>query len=167
MNQSEKEIVENRIRAVSGAKNIRFGRSVDVIWIALKGTDGRDYALHPRTFFRVCDENHVLVTKFDMYRLLPEYENDAVDDDAWDVQGHNYFDDWAKRFNEEYSDTVTVTSITLKENGDLTVFFSNSIVLEILIETTTDCECWRFFEYHGTDRHLVITGKGIRSKEGE
>ena len=167
MNQSEKEIVENRIRAVLGAKNIRFGRSVDVIWIALKGTDGRDYALHPWTFFRVCDENRVLVTKFDMYRSLPEYETDADVDDAWDVQGHNYFDDWAKRFKEEYSDTVTVTSITLKENGDLTVSFSNSMVLEILIETTTDCECWRFFEYHGTDRHLVITGKGIRSKEGE
>ena len=167
MNSSEKAMVENRIRALLGAEKIRFGRSIDVIWIALKGTDGRDYALHPRAFFRVCDENRVLVTKFDMYRLLPEYETDADDDDAWDVQGHNYFDDWAKRFNDEYSDTVTVSSVAVKENGDLTISFSNSMAHEILIETTTDCECWRFFEYHGTDRHLVITGKGIKSQEGE
>ena len=167
MDKQEKESIENRIRVVLGAKEIRFGRSIDVIWVALKGTDGKDYALHPRTFFRVCDENHVLVTNGDMYRLLPEYETDTENPDAWDVQGHNCFDDWAKRFNKEYSGTVTVTSVDVKENGDLTLFFSNSLVLEILIDTTTDCECWRFFEYHGSDRHLVITGKGIRTQEGE
>ena len=160
-------VIEKSIKVLLGAKNIRFGRSIDVIWIALKGTDGRDYALHPRMFFRVCDETCVLVTNYDMYRLLPEYETDSEDDDARDVQGHNFFDDWAKRFNEEYSDTVTVTSVAVKENGDLTISLSNSMVLETLIETTTDCECWRFFEYHGTDRHLVVTGKGIRFQEGE
>lgn len=35
---------------ILGAKNVRIGRVVDLIWIAIKGTDGRDYALHMQTF---------------------------------------------------------------------------------------------------------------------
>lgn len=167
MDKQEKEIVEKRLQVLIGAEKIRFGRSLEIIWIDLRGADGRNYALHPQTFFRVCDRDRVHITSGDMYRVLPEYETDSENEYPWNVQGHNYFDDWAKRFNREYSETVTVASVEVKDNGDLTITFSNSMVLEILIETTTDCECWRFFEHHGTDRHLVITGKGIRPQEGE
>lgn len=43
--------IKERIDKVKGAKNIRIGRAADLIWIAMQGTDGKDYALHLQTFF--------------------------------------------------------------------------------------------------------------------
>lgn len=49
--------------------------------------------------------------------------------------------------------------------GDLTVYFSNSITLTVYAGTASDEECWRFFEWHGKEEHLVITGRGIQCQE--
>lgn len=50
MTLSEKNTIIECINKMKGAKNIKIGRAADLIWIAMKGIDGKDYALHMQTF---------------------------------------------------------------------------------------------------------------------
>lgn len=155
--------IKERIDKMKGAKNIRIGRAADLIWIAMKGTDGKDYALHLQTFFRCCNEEEVLITDMDKYQpISPMTEAEDFD---WDVQGNNLLDKWCEKFNKDLSDKMIIHSIEVNNYGDLKIRFSNSITLTVFIDTTSDDECWRFFVWHGTERHLVITGRGIQCQE--
>lgn len=152
--------IKECIDKVKGAKNIRIGRAADLIWIAMKGIDGEDYALHMQTFFRFCNNEEVLITDMDKYQpISPMTENE---DFNWDVQGNNLLDKWCDEFNKYLSDKIIINSIEINNFGDLKICFSNSITLTVFVDTTSDDECWRFFVWRGTERHLVITGRGIQ-----
>lgn len=167
MTPSEQNVITERLRTIMGAGDIRIGRVADLIWIAMKGTDGRDYALHLQTFFRFCSREAVLVTDSDKYQpASPEVDLDSGTFD-WDVQGNNVLDKWCEEFNRTLSGSVTVTSVEINRFGDLKVCFGNSLTLFVYVETTSEDECWRFFEWHGEGEHLVITGRGIEPQEEE
>lgn len=70
MTLSERNIITERMRKIIGAKNIKLGRVVDLVWIAMIGTDGRNYALHMQTFFRFCNQEAVLITDMDKYQPI-------------------------------------------------------------------------------------------------
>lgn len=83
----------------------------------------------------------------------------------WDVKGNNLFDKWCDDFNKNFSDNIVIKSIEINNFGDLKIKFSNSITLNVFVDTTSNDECWRFFVWHGKERHLVITGRGIQCRE--
>lgn len=163
MTLAEKNIITERMSVIIGAKNIRLGRIVDMIWIAMKGTDGRDYALHMQTFFRFSSRGKILITDADKFQpLSPDIDYETFD---WDVQGSNLLDKWCEEFNRDFSGNTVVESVEINNFGDLKICFDNSITLTVYINTTSDDECWRFFIWHGAEEHLVITGREIQCQE--
>lgn len=161
MTLSEKNTITEYINKINGAKDIKIGRVADMIWIAMKGLDGKDYALHLQTFFRFCNDKEVLITDTDKYQPISENENFDWDDFDWDVQGNNLFDKWCNEFNKDLLDNIIIESVEINDFGDLKICFSNSVILTVFIDTTSDDECWRLFVWHGEEKHLVITGKGL------
>lgn len=163
MTLSEKNTITECINKIKGAKSIKIGRAADLVWIAMKGIDGKDYALHMQTFFRFCNIEEVLITDMDKYQpISPMTETENLN---WDVKGNNLFDKWCDDFNKNFSDNIVIKSIEINNFGDLTIKFSNSITLNVFVDTTSNDECWRFFVWHGKERHLVITGRGIQCRE--
>lgn len=163
MTLSERNLITERMSIILGAKNVRIGRVFDLVWIAIKGTDGRDYALHMQTFFRFCNQEEILITDTDKYLpASPEIDYDTFN---WDVQGNNLLDKWCEEFNKNLSDKIIIDSVEINNFGDLTVYFSNFITLTVYAGMASDEECWRFFEWNGKEEHLVITGRGIQSQE--
>ena len=163
MTLSEKNMITECINKIKGAKNIKIGRAADLIWIAMRGIDGKDYALHMQTFFRFCNNEEVLITDMDKYQpISPIVENENFN---WDIKGNNLFDKWCDEFNKNLSDNTIIMSIEINRFGDLKINFSNSLTLTVFVDTTSSDECWRFFVWHGKERHLVITGRGIQCQE--
>lgn len=162
MTLSEKNIIKEYLVKIIGANEIRIGRAVDLIWVAMKGTDGKDYALHMQAFFRFCSDDKILAANTDKY--LPISPTEDIDDFDWDVQGNNLFDKFSSEFNKTYSDDIAIESAEINEFGDLKICFSHSITLTAFVDTTSSEECWRIFEYRGDKKHLVMTGKGISAE---
>lgn len=162
MNISEQAYITNELQKIKGATHIRIGRAADMIWIALTGTDGKEYAIHLQTFFRFCSEDGVLITDMDKYQPLNEFRDNEEFD--WDKQGNNLFDQWCNRFNSTYTDTITVKSVEVNNMGDLTVIFDNGIFLDVLIDNTSEDECWRFFEKEAAEENdLIVLGNSVIS----
>lgn len=155
--------IKECIDKAKGANKIKIGRSADLIWIAMKGVDGKDYALHMQTFFRFCNDEDVLITDMDKYQPISQMTDN--EDFDWDVKGSNLLDKWCDEFNKNLSDSIIINSIDINNFGDLKIYFSNSITLTVFVDTTSNDECWRFFVWHGKERHLVITGRGIQCQE--
>ena len=163
MTLSEKNMITECINKIKGAKNIKIGRAADLIWIAMRGIDGKDYALHMQTFFRFCNNEEVLITDMDKYQpISPIVENENFN---WDIKGNNLFDKWCDKFNKKLSDNTIIMSIEINHFGDLKINFSNSLTLTVFVDTTSSDECWRFFVWHGKERHLVITDRGMQCQE--
>ena len=71
--------IKECIDKAKGANKIKIGRSADLIWIAVKGVDGKDYALHMQTFFRFCKNEEALITDMDKYRpISPMTDNEDI-----------------------------------------------------------------------------------------
>ncbi|MCM1120816.1 MAG: hypothetical protein NC543_15830 [bacterium] len=143
----EKNAIIENVNRIVGARNIKIGRVVDLIWIAMQGIDGRDYALHLQTFFRFCKDEKVLITDTDKYSPISS-TNDS-EDFHWDVIGSNLLDRWCDEFNRNLSPNICVESVEINNYGDLKICFSHSITLTVFIDTTSDDECWRFFIWRG------------------
>lgn len=163
MTALERKTIKERIDKIIGAEKIRIGRAADLIWIAMKGVDGKDYAIHMQTFFRFCNNEEVLITDMDKYQpISPMTDKEDFD---WDVKGSNLLDKWCDEFNRNLSDSIIIDSIEINDFGDLKICFSNSITLTVFVDTTSNDECWRFFVWREKERHLVITGRGIQCQE--
>ncbi len=160
MTSLEKNKVLECINRMKGANKIKIGRAADLIWIAMKGIDGKDHALHLQTFFRFCNKEEVLITDMDKFQPTSLLADDENFD--WDVIGNNLLDEWCEKFNRELSEDVRVESIEVNDFGDLKICFGHSVTLDVLVDTTSNSECWRFFVWHGKERHLVMTGRGIQ-----
>ncbi len=158
-----KELILRKLNKLQNSCHFRIGRAADMIWISFIGEDKKEYALHLQTFFRFCTEDEVLITDMDKYQPISELKEPY--DFNWDIKGENKFDKWCEKYNKEFFEYARVKCVKAENNGDLTIIFDNHIVLEVLIETTTGDECWRFFEKNNLNSHFVVTGNGIMNEE--
>lgn len=162
MNQQELTYVQNTMRVIEGATNITFGRAGAMAWLGVQ-KDGLEYALHLQTAFRVKLGDEIVLGNLDIFEptqsLLdsPSFDWDTY---QWDAQGLNRYDEWGKKFKKEYGDSATVSSALINSWGDITLIFSNEITMDVMISGTVG-ECWRFFQRHSNDNHLVVTARGI------
>lgn len=57
------------------------------------------------------------------------------------------------------SDFITVENLILKEMGDLTMELNTGDIVEILVDTSSsEEECWRFFQPYSNSPHLIVYG---------
>ncbi len=123
------------------------------------------YALHIDCGFRMTTENEILLTRGDIFNhnstINDDFECDDEDFD-WDVFGNNSFDE---KIKEQFTDKnlcIVVESINISKFGDLKILLSNGYCIEIFVDSSSDEECWRFFEVGNADKkHLVVTGNGF------
>ncbi len=120
-------------------------------------------ALHIECNSRFICGDSVFLGKYDMYQPSSEVEK-KLDFDwnnfDWDVKGKNKFDEITSSLFDDTSVKFIVKKIEINKLGDIKIHLTNNFVLEIIIDTSLDIECWRFFELN-TDNHLVVGGRGI------
>lgn len=78
----------------------------------------------------------------------------------WDIQGNNLFDEKVKLLFPPDTN-IRVVFAALSENNDLTITFSNGLILECFLSISSGEECWRLFKPASEDGHFVVTGTGV------
>ncbi|GKI16233.1 hypothetical protein CE91St44_27180 [Oscillospiraceae bacterium] len=146
---------------------LKIGRASDLFWMLFgnsildsfqenKTTEKFEYALHLQCPWRIRSkgDSQIQLASDDIYqptsliKWSPEFD--------WDVQGNNLFDEKAQKLFSD-NNLVFVKRVSISKNNDLQLEFSNHLILECFVNTSTFEECWRFFRQNG-DRHLVAKG---------
>lgn len=139
---------------------IHFGYPVEIEIQGRKRFPGK-FALDLDCPWRIRNSNGKLVLgSADMFAPSSEHEQD--EDFDWDIQGNNLFDEKAKYlFSKEIS--IVVTSAELNASNDLTITFSNGLILECFVNLSSQEECWRLFKTEARGGDFIVTGMGIES----
>lgn len=162
------------IKVIEGEILRDIGRASDMAWLSigrtievnnlkgekiLKGT----YAIHIQCPWRMVDtkNNIILFTSHDMY--LPNKELNGNEHFDWDIQGENLYDKKVQEWKRKYPEVV-INHIQVNRLGDLSMQLSNCHTIELFMNTSTNNECWRFFECNTGKKHVVFQGTG-QSKE--
>lgn len=122
------------------------------------------YALHIECNSRFTCGDQVVMAKYDVYQPTSEQEKKEDfdwDNFDWDIKGGNRYDELSSKYFSTDSPEFIVNKILVNRLGDLKIKFTNDFVLEVIIDTSDNHECWRFFEVHSECNHLVISGQGI------
>lgn len=149
------------LKEVKRGKLVSVGRASSLAWF-LFVKDNDEYALHLQTGFRVVANENILFASADIFQPSEELESrEKFDLEAfeWDIQGNNRYDEKVNLFVDMYPDGLTVNDISINQFGDLSIWLSENIKIEVFVNMSKE-ECWRFFKRH-SDKHLVITGAGI------
>lgn len=168
MQSIERNIIFHKLRLIEGAQIRKIGRAINIVWINFNGIDGKKYALHLQTFFRLCNKNNILITDCDKYLPIDKLSSTPLFDLKtfnYDIQGDNLFDEWVKYQGETLLYNSFVDKVEVNTYGDLTIYFSNNLTLSIFLDTSNDDECWRIFELHSGEKHFVVTGNRIENLE--
>lgn len=164
----ERTIISEQLKKIINTHNIKIGRAANLIWIAFHSRDGREYALHLQTLFRFCDGEKVLIADGDKYQPIKSIKDAPAflpENFEWDKQGNNLLDEWVSSCQSTLINKLIVKDVKVNPYGDFEIIFSQNITLSVLIDTTSNDECCRFFEYHSKKPHLVVTGEGIQNPE--
>lgn len=143
-----------------------IGRAGDMCWISFgelikmknyKGdiVEKGEYALHLQCPWRIKDFNSkIILASRDIYE--PNSKISWNDNFEWDIKGNNLFDE---NINKMFLDknSILVKKVSISLNNDLTIIFSNKLVLECFTNISSEQECWRFFKT-GADMHLIASG---------
>lgn len=143
-----------------------IGRAANMLWMGfgkdvkttnLKGQERTvsEYALHIQCAWRIIYRKRIFTGNGDFYQLT--VENDTGD---WDTKGGNLFDLKAVEINSLLEKkSFTVEKIIVRDIGDLKIYFSNGLRLEVFPNDSLHEEYWRFFSKKpelADRRHLVV-----------
>lgn len=153
---------------IIGLPLIDTGRVCDLTWFGfgrrIKVKDNRrgsyrevaEYALHVQCPWRLMDISKIIVGSYDKY--IPNSKIEYSDEFDWDIEGANLCDEILKKLFELHPSKLVVKSVKLDQFGELEISFSDNYVLDIMPDTSTDDEVWRFFQNGVEKKHLVATG---------
>lgn len=167
MNFDDVAFIRNHMEILVGAQWRTIGRAANLAWLGFLINDF-EHALHIQSGFRVRTKDKVLTANLDMYdptkTLLesPSFDWGSYD---WDVQGDNCYDEWTGEFRKA-AQKIIVQKVLVSDFGDLTIQLDNGMIIEVFINSSTDdSECWRFFKWKSSHKHLVVTGAGLEPDE--
>lgn len=156
------------IKKIVGKQLLDVGRASDMLWLAMgeiivvndyKGnkTEKSSLALHVQCPWRLVNqkEKSIFIASYDIYEVDEELD--------WDVQGNNLFDQKIREW-KNVDDSVYISNVCVNNIGDLEISISNDYVFQIFVNTSTEEECWRFFECNTGKAHFLMTGKGIKEE---
>lgn len=161
-----KNLKVRQISRIGSMMSIGFGDEI-VSKKIYKNDDGKldvretissQYAIDIDGFFRISDAGEIILSKDDMFRPNSFLKNSCINEEGfeWDVEGNNKFDENKESINRL---NLSVQDIIVNELGDLKIVLSNNFLLEVLIDTNEDEECWRFFEVGNDEKtHIIVAG---------
>lgn len=162
MKQEDKKIISEQVNTLMGKKLSKIGRAAAMAWLTFLSNDEKEYALHLQCGFRICANGETIIANLDMFEPTKSLEESPSFDWEtfnWDVQGFNRYDEWTTQYNKDKEKQTIVEVIEVNTFGDLTIKFTNGIIIEVFANAATG-ECWRFFE-RKSDHHLVVSAQGI------
>ena len=157
------EIVRNELKKLTNKKFCVMFREKDLFCIQfgnrIKDCYGQlagEYDFHIDCPWRIVRKG-VRLSSYDIYRpssliVDPEHFN-------WQIFGHNKFDEFIVKNNNEIKEKWSIKNIDITDIGDLVIEFKNGDILETFIETN-DCEEWRFMDIAKHIHYIVFNEKG-------
>jgi len=163
-------LVIEKLKELIGLPFRYAGRACDLIWFGfgdlIKKEEKRhggfrevaEYALHVQCAWRLTELKKIIVGSADKY--IPSSEIEDYDNFDWDIQGANRCDEQLKSMFARLTTELIVENVTADRFGGIKIFLSENVLLEIITDSSTDNEAWRFFRSGVDTEHLVMTGVG-------
>lgn len=154
---------------IYGKQLSNIGRAGNMVWVLIGNEveiyvrdvqqKRREFSLNLQCPWRI--ENlvykKVVLASNDIY--VPNDYYNCRDNFEWDIQGHNLFDLKSKKMLESYPNLV-VSNIDLSEQNDITINFSDKLILKTFVNSSSNIENWRLID-NITRRHYVCGGEVI------
>lgn len=144
------------INSILNKKVVKIGRASTMCWIIFsiqrEEADTKWYSLHLQCPWRIRRNNKIVMSHLDIYQLAENSDNEK-----WDDRKKNVFDEKIENYVGEKD--IFVNRIEVTETYDLSLFLSDSSVIEVFVDDLY-YESWRFFQKCAPE-HLVIWGGEI------
>lgn len=101
-----------------------------------------EISLHIQSFFRIMQNETVIISSNDIYRCGMNCENGSFE---WDIPGNSVIDDSLEKYRQKLFSSKIIQS-QIENTGDLVIVFENNIILQIFIDTTVLEEKYRIFD---------------------
>lgn len=159
------------LKKITGLPFRNAGRACDIVWFGfgniIKKKDRRtggvrdvaEYVFHVQCAWRITDFHKIIVGSADKY--IPSSKIEVNSDFDWDVQGANRCDEQLKNLFSNLETELIVKNVAVDRLGSIRVFFTDEVILEIIPDSSTDIESWRFFQNGADKEHLVVNGIGL------
>lgn len=130
------------IKKIIGSKIASINRICDMVSVEFNSKENSTSYLHIQCFFRIKKGEKIVLSSEDMYRKGLKCKPEEFE---WDIPGNSLFDESIAAFHNELI-SKTILDITISKTKDVIISLENQIVLEILIDTVSDEEKYRFFD---------------------
>ncbi len=163
--------IENYLNKLQGKYLINIGRAANIIWLNFiniaieKEYEGRDIlygslCLHVQCPCRMLnkEDRKIIFASSDIY--VPNSSIEWSEKFEWDIQGNNLFDEKSKKWMLS-NGKIFISDYKLNIFGDLKLGLSNGDIFEVLINSSSNDECWRLFEKNSDKDHFVVTGQEV------
>lgn len=163
-----KNSIEIKLHVLIGLPLENAGRSGNLTWfsfgktkkiMSLRGIEKRvgEHTLNVQCSWRITKELEIIVASKDLY--LPSREWMGKEEEfEWDIQGMNRYDERITGFKAM---NLLVEKIEADGLGSVKIYFSDSYLLEIFPDDSSEEEFWRFFVPGELNSHFVVKGNGI------
>jgi hypothetical protein len=163
--------IDNHLKVLKNKPLVSIGRASNMLWIGFgELIEVRDYrdrkvikstlSLHVQCSWRITNKKikTILFAHSDIYDPNTYYE--SIKDFNWDLAGNNLFDEKSKEwFNANAA--LYVEDYRINRWGDLCLLLSNDDVIEVFVDSSSNTECWRLFEYNKEEGDFIVTGRGV------
>lgn len=145
-----------------------IGRAGNLLWLSFgeqisiidrKGNERlvRKYALHIQCTWRLIKDKKIILASQDFYFPRTDWKGEEFD---WDVPGSNLFDEKREKLKDFFIlSNPIITKIFVDSLGDLKVYFTSSIRLDVFADNSNGGEVWRFIQYglnSKNSEHFVV-----------
>ena len=135
------------MRRIIGSVYHRMHRVLDMLCLSFTRDQMPAYGFHVQTQWRLVHDHQIILASRDMY--IPY---SGIIDDDWDYSPQGRPDEESSIFDVKCKEIhrlmkgSTVTNCTVSEFGDLRISFSNNVLFELFIPTSSKEEEWRMVD---------------------
>lgn len=163
--------IENYLSQLHGKYLRNIGRAANIIWLNFidlaveKEYEGKDIlsgslCLNVQCPCRIIDkeDRKIIFASSDIY--VPNSSIEWSDNFEWDIQGNNLFDEKSNKWLLS-NKKIFINDYKFNIFGDLKLNLSNGNIFEVLVNSSSNDECWRLFEKNSDKDHFVVTGQKV------
>ena len=144
------------MRRIIGTSYHGITRVLDMLCLGFSQNHMPAYSLHVQTQWRFIHDHQIILASRDMY--IP-YSDTTGEDWDYSIQGRS--DEESSIFDVRYKEIdhfmegCIVSECTVSEFGDLQISFSNNVLFELFIPTSSKEEEWRLVDLTRNE-HVVF-----------
>lgn len=150
----------NTIKVIEDAKIVDVKRNLNMIMFTFLKSD-KEYYLHIQSFFRLFDEERLVLTSEDLYYPSKRLNKKEKKRFKWSNPDSTFFDDLILMYKEKLRSSKVTEVLFHNEKNDFKIFLENNIKVEILcVVSNYDnpdlSENFRFFGEDINDIYITV-----------